>query len=580
MGAIEAFKSLFTDDTNKARTESGVLDQLPELSLDMSDQELLQLSDQWEKAYAPYEAEIKKRQDKNREYWKGKHFANKHDDTAQVDNLIFEALETYLPLATKKNAEPFVRGDDTKEGQALAKTVQTMLIFHADRMRMKLRMKRVCRDWAIKLIGVQKHGWSEVENDIVSEVRKPENFIFDTEGTINDDMEYTGSYLGERMSAIASELVQRFPNKADYIKKKVENKMGTKLAYVEWWSCNPAEYVFWRLDKEILGKAKNPHWNHGTEEEGFDENGVSLGMKPIPGRNHFKSPKAPYTFLGGIYNIGEGAHDETSIIEQAIPNQDLINKRQRQIDKNADSMNGGLVVSGERSGLTKDQATDVTEALRAGGTVWIPSGSASDAVYRDQAPGLPADIFQQLADTREELRNIFGVRGSSPSGTVAEQTATGKQIVREQDSDRIGGGITEYLEQFADAEFNWWVQLMYVYYDETHTASIVGQEKAMEYVSLSNADFTSSLTVSVKEGSLIPDSDIDRANEAIELAKMDNIDPISMFDRLGFSNPKDAAERLYKWRAYPTLLFPEIGAQIEQKQQQQLLEQQQMTGQV
>lgn len=75
------------------------------------------------------------------------------------------------------------------------------------------------------------------------------------------------------------------------------------------------------------------------------------------------------------------------------------------------------------------------------------------------------EIFQQHSDARESLRNTFGVRGSSPSGTVNEQTATGKQIVRQQDSDRASG-ISEYLEQFADAIYNHWVQLMYVYYEE------------------------------------------------------------------------------------------------------------------
>lgn len=578
MGAIKAFGSLFSDSPNKVKDTNekvGVLDLLPELSLDMSDEELIRLSDEWERKYRSYETDVKKRQDKNRDYWKGKHESNKYDEKGQVDNLIFEALETFLPLATKKNPEPFVRGDESEGGQALAKTVQTMLVYHADRLRMKLRLKRVCRDWAIKLIGVKKHGWSEVENDIVSEVIKPENMILDPEGTINCDMEYTGSYIGERMSEVASKLIERFPKKEAFITKEVEGKLGTKVSYTEWWSCNPSDYVFWRFNGEILGKAKNPHWNYEEESVSVDEYGEEI-REPVPGRNHFSAPKAPYTFLGGVYNLGEHPHDETSLIEQSIPMQDLVNKRQMQIERNADSMNGGIVVSGERSGLTKEQATDVTEALRKGGTIYIPSGAANEAVYRDQAPGLPADVFQQLADTREELRNSFGTRGSTPSGTINEQTATGKTLVREQDGDRIGGGISEYLEQFADAEFNWYLQLMHVYYDEPHTASVVGVEKALEYVTLQGSDLVSKLTVSVKEGSLIPDSDVEKATVARELAGQNNIDPISLFDRLGYPNPKESAERLYMWRADPALLFPEIGAQVEARQQQQLMNEQAM----
>ncbi len=298
MGAISAFKSLFEDSPNKVKDEPGVLDMLPELSLEMDDKELIALSDNWMKRYEAYEPGIKERQEKNKNYWKGKHEANKFDDKANVDNLIFEALETFLPLATKKNPEPFVRGDESEAGQALAKTVQSMLIFHADRLRMKLRLKMVCRDWAIKLIGVKKHGWSEVENDIVSEVLKPENIILDPDGTINCDMEYTGAYIGERMTEVASKLIQRFPNSKKYITKKVEDKLGTRLQYTEWWSCNPSDYVFWRLDKEILGKAKNMHCNYGEDVPQVDEFGTETMVKQS-GKNHFNSPKAPIRSLEG-----------------------------------------------------------------------------------------------------------------------------------------------------------------------------------------------------------------------------------------------------------------------------------------
>ena len=480
-----------------------------------------------------------------------------------MDNIIYEAVETFRSLATKKNPEPFVRGDNTEEGRALAKSVQQMLIFHADRLHLKLKLKTAILYHELYLLAYAKHGWDEVEDDITTSIRRPQNLILDPTATVNEEMEYTGKYIGEPMDASARELIERFPSKKEYITKKVNGKLGTTVKYTEWWSNNPSKYVFWKMDKVILGKAKNPHWNYEETKKTIDEFG-NENLELVPGVNHFRSPKAPYTFFATL-NLGVQPHNVTSNIGQNLSNQDIINKRNRQIDRNADSMNGGLIVSGERSGLNKNQATDATEALRSGGTIFIPSGSASEAVYRDQAPALPPDVYNQLADKRESLRNIYGVRGSSPSGTINEQTATGKTIVREQDSDRIGGGISEYLEQFADHIYNWMTQLMYVYYEETHSGSIIGAERSLEYISLSKKELNMRLTVSVKEGSLIPDSDIDRANEAIELAKLNTIDPISLFDRLGFSNPKESAERLYQWRVSPDILFPETGRILEQK---------------
>lgn len=579
-GLVDSFKTLFSDDTNRTdMVSTGILDLLPELSLDTPDEELIKLSNDWEKKSNDYMAAVKKRQEKNKNYWLGKHLINQNDPNASVDNIIFEALETFLPLATKKNPDPFVRADNTPEGIALAKTVQTFLTFHADRLRMKLRLKKVTRDWAIKLIGYKKHGWDEVENDITSEVRDPSKLILDPDGTINCDMEFTGRYIGEWMEETATNLVARFPAKKQYITLKVEGKMGTKIPYIEYWANNPSDYVFWKLDNTILGKAKNPNWNYEETQNITDEYGT-VTQQVVAGKNHFNAPKAPYTFLGGVFNTGCHPHDETSLIEQNISNQDIIDKRQKQIDYNADSMNGGLVISGEKSGLTQDQATDATEAIRKGGTVYIPNGNANEAIYRDQAHPLPSDIFNQLADSREELRNIFGTRGSSPSGTVAEQTATGKQIVREQDSDRIGGGISEYLEQFADATFNWWVQLMYVYYDEEHTASVVGQEKALEWETLKSDMLVKKLLVSVKEGSMVPDSDLEKADQAQILLQQGNLDPISAFDRMNFPDPRQTAERTYLWKASPDLLFPELGAQIAEKQQQEQMNQMAMQQQV
>ena len=72
--------------------------------------------------------------------------------------------------------------------------------------------------------------------------------------------------------------------------------------------------------------------------------------------------------------------DSTGLIQQNLSNQDLINKRNKQIDKNADSMNGGMVVSLARSGLTQAQAKGVTTALRRGGTVVIPDGVPREAI--------------------------------------------------------------------------------------------------------------------------------------------------------------------------------------------------------
>jgi hypothetical protein len=70
--------------------------------------------------------------------------------------------------------------------------------------------------------------------------------------------------------------------------------------------------------------------------------------------------------------------------------------------------------------------------------------------------------------------------------------------------------------------------------------------------------------VSVKEGSLIPRDELSKRNEAIDLWGAGALDPETLFERLGFADPKQAAETLYLWKFAPQSLFPKV---LEKTQQ-------------
>src|SRR5690606_10519328 len=113
-------------------------------------------------------------------------------------NLIFEAEETFLPVALSKNPEPVVWTDNTTEGNAVAKSVKTMLQYHADTLVLRQKLRLMTRHWSIYFLAVIKHGWDTVIDDITSDVINPQNLILDPEGTIDCYGDYTGEYLGER----------------------------------------------------------------------------------------------------------------------------------------------------------------------------------------------------------------------------------------------------------------------------------------------------------------------------------------------------------------------------------------------
>jgi len=546
-------------DINKAPEgdSESVFELLPELELSMSDEELIELSRDWQKSWEPYNKEISEQQLDNENYWLGKQFSVTKEKRPLIDNLIFESLETFLPIATRAKVEPMVESDNTQEGIELAGKVQRMLSYLMDTLAYNLRLKQVTRYWALYMLGVMKVGWSMKENNITCRAIRPQKLILDPTATV-EDCDYTGYYIGERLEDMASDLVLRFPSKKEYITDKVKGKMGTTVEYIMW---TTDDYVFWTHADQVLAKSKNPHWNYESEQPGqMNEFGQMGQPTKVQGNNHFEYRKKPYIFLN-YFNLGKRPHDDTNLIQQNLPLQDSINKRLKQMDKNADHANGGLAVSGDS--FTEEQARSAAKAKRDGGVIWVPTGPVTNAVVNLQGEQLPSFVYESLVDYRNELRNIFGVRGSTAQGTIQDKTVRGKMQIKGQDTDRIGGGIANSLEEFSDCVLNWFVQLMYVYYDEPHYAMVLGKAQAQEYIQLSSADFTSKLLIGVKEGSMIPKDPQSQRLEAMELWAQKAIDPITFFDRLEFPDPKESAKNLYLWLSDPIQLFPEL-AQAQQ----------------
>lgn len=563
MSLLDGYLSL-GQDANKLKAElqdqqeGPILPSLPELSLDMDDDELVSLKQKWEEKWVKASADLQKVQEQNENYWLGKHWDDgSMSDRPIMDNLVFECVETLLPIASRQNPEPIVTDKAGQDGgpMSLAHKVQKMLLYLADTNQLKLKNKKLLRFWMLYRLGVAKVAWSQEENDISYHVLRPQKLILDPEATVTEKGVYTGEYVGENKACSASELASRFPEKAELIRAMVDGKMGTEVGYIEWWT---DRYCFSTVKNVVLAKFKNPHWNYDREEVQIDAFGNPVPVM-VKGVNHFPSPQKPYIFLS-VFNLGKRPYDETGLIDQNLSNQDSINKRKRQVDKNADQTNGGIAVNSNY--FSKEEASAAARAVRQGGVIMTP-GNPSEIVSRLQAPALPDFVYRDLQDSRATMLGNFGVRGSTPQGTKSEETVRGKIITRGQDESRITG-ITEYVEQFMDRTYNWFVQLMHVYYDDVHEITAQGSAGQQEAISLSNGEFGTKLLVSVKEGSTIPKDDLTKANQAIDLWSAGALDPISLFERLQFPDPVEMARRLVMYRSNPLSLFPDMAQAMPQ----------------
>ena len=564
---------------------------LPDLDLKMDEEELVKLSDTWEKVWNDSEVKSKfdREGEENEKYWKGEHYDKPELDKRRSvkDNAIYEGLETYLPQVTRRNPEPMVsvaRGEEQSEPNvAYAHAIQLELGEIADDLNLRLKLKGAARNHELRLLGALQIGWDLDEDRPSVEVVRPTKLILDP-AAVTDEGGYRGNRLGKMRKEPAWKIIAMLEgvkgeqDVIDFVKETAKHELGSELQFVEWWT---PDYVFWKMGSRVLMKRKNPHWNYDEEEpaqqpaeaqdggataenggteptngaeaaepspagqeapEGATE-GAPAAPKPTPrkGVNHFKVRKMPFILMATM-TLGNQPVNVTSNIGQNLSNQDLINKRIRQIDKTADSSIGGMVVSLARSGLTKDEARNVTTALRNNGVVAIPDGAPQEAVWKPPATELPVYVYNQLVDVRNRVRDIWGTRGSSPAGIEGEKTVRGKIIVQGLDTDRIGGGISEYLEQMADQAYNWLTQLLYVY-DDRFVENIA---KGVQIPRIK---------VTVKEGSLLPKDSTTIANQAIDLAQGGKMSLIDMYKRLDYPNPEELAANVWLEANAPEILF-------------------------
>lgn len=542
----------------------------------------------WESNYESYKKDVNDKAKRNETYWKGDRSELNYIllDQPVVDNLLFDATETFLPQATATNPDPVVTSVNEDEYINASKYIRNILENLADTQVMQQKLKQTTRNWVTAKLGVVKVGWDFEKDEIETKVVRMQSLILDKDATIDESGRYTGEYIGHNRVFYAytlKEIIKKADKKRkgaiEMIDQKSGKKDGTKIPVKEYWT---KEMVFWVLDKKVIARMPNPHFNFDeiqNEETIEEEDGATFTIsEEYKGINHFKTPEMPFIFLS-VFNLGLHPHDDTNPFEQNLSKQDTIDRRQYQIEDNVLKMNNSIVFGGK--GLSKDQAAEAFQMLKQGNGLWFPpeAGNPNTAVANFAPSSLPADVYRNLQDMRAELRSTFSTSGLSSAGLSQETTVRGKILSREADTSKIGGTITTKIEQVADAIFNWWVQLIFVYYDQGNYEKHLGVDDTQELMKLleknSMRERPIAFNVSVKNGSMIPKDPLTKRNEAIELATAGLIDPLTLFERLDDPDPRERARRLIISKSDPARYMAEI-LDMGSPEEQAMAEQQQL----
>lgn len=575
------FYSLFAGFNKKKNkggdedVQEGLIESLGELTLDKSDEELIDLTKSWDLLYSgsSVKARIHNEGDICERYWIGK----QHPDTEYengkrplTDNVIFPNFETMLARATQQNPEPIVITDNGEVTPAQPPSIENpagkpalMMSDVGDKIHMSLEylarennlknvLKKGTRYWGIRFLGAWQTLWDGEKEEITTRALNPKDLILDPNAYI-ENTEYHGEFIGIKLTDSARNLITRFPQAKEKITQEAKGKLGSLMGYVQW---RTDEFVVYTMKNFVLFKHKNENWNYEKDTISIDELGQPQTQKQ-PGQNHWKRPKLAMKFLT-VYDLGDEPADRTSLIQQALVTQDNINKRLKQIDRNTDNINGGVIVSG--LAFNKEQAAQVAEARRQGRTIVVPTGNISEAIQMPQNPALPEALYASLSDARNQVAQRMGTFGSTPAGTTQEQTVRGKIIAGDQDESRTGGGVTAALEVAAAGIFDDMLQLIYVFWDVPHKVSVLGPDNAETFIEFQASEIPQDrqIVIAVQDGSLVPQDDLSNYNEAMAEWEGGVSDPLSYYEKVKDPAPLERAQKLMIFKTNPALYMQQF----------------------
>lgn len=502
-----------------------------------------------------------------------------------VDNVIWEGENTIKPIALSRLPDIIVKpGSDSEESKQSAKDL-TDIVNSDIRKRDNRKLLGLAHlHLPIFFRGIIKAYWDSRKGeygDYAFKIVHPDNFVVDHTVPTNDTNQM--SFVAEACEYSVKEVMMMFPKKAEELKSLVhatkyasegtmdENRLASKIKIWEVWfdwykqvtndetgekEWEKISATVWKYDTLILGKMKNPYWDwqgkkrlftleYGkkkilTDQEisemmfgGQDQNVMSEQVY----YNYLPDPSKPY-FIMGYNTLGEHPYDCTSRIEQVIPQQDDINRRGRQITDMNDKAQGKHVFSTD-SGLTKDMIENMD--FRNPEEDIIVNGKLGDVHAFIPGTPAPAQLYQDQELSRNKALNKMGVHSTTRGERESQETATGRQILREADYGRIDDLVEETINPAAEWEAMWAMQFIKLFYTKDHMRKLLGKDGEVTFSRINRDTVENGMEVVVSASGV---DKVQKKREAFEMAKLKLIDPLTFFEDIEASDPIGRTEKL------------------------------------
>ena len=559
---------LFNDATvDEITDQTGVIDDRPILSVKTDDRELAANFGRWiqeSKAYwndkSGYDLESVRNQ--NERYYLGKQIDRSKLYAYQVpyiDNQIYVGTQSIMSYVTGANPScEITPEDDTPQSQVMAEDLETAVNIHTEKWNLAKKLKSAAKNMYTKRIGVIKLKYDPKIGDIIPIAVDPNSLILDKDCLLGEEPRFIAEICTDSVAA----LIKKFPEAEAKIMKalgrsrKTPKMLGQIVAYNEVWFTDETaddgeeECVAWYFNGEILDKSKNPNYL-------YDNEGLSI-------MNFLDAPTKPYVFFNYL-NDGSKLIDQTTPIEQAIPLQDILNKRGRQIVENADTANSLLVI--KAGSIPEEDASNITRDPNQVLMLDTPAERPVQEAFGEIPPHLlPSYVLQDKQDVKNAIHNILGTpsqfRGDDSKrevGTLGEAKMVQSQAGGRQDE------IVREIESGLDRYFRLLVQMMKVHYTDKKPFAARDNDGQFMYVQLSRESMPNIAAITVSHGSILRPDKERKENISMTLAKMGLIDPYNLFKDLGLKDSDKRYESLVKFKMAPDQLVSDVKSEINDR---------------
>lgn len=581
------------------------------LALEIPDEDLVKILDKRvEDSQAFFrKRDLYNRRKKNETYVLGKQIKEKENknqlkpyEAKVLDNALYEIEQSIKPVAMGNLPDMIVydpkTDGDNDESDDLSKFVDDVI----RKREIKSALATAFRHHPVYFTGVLKMVWNPEKSDAELLCVHPNRVDIDHTATSNDANKM--SFVSEKLPVTVQDVIMRFPEKEKEFRqeltshgvigeqtpewKALASKIYIQEVHFIWYvkaKKAPEEQhaqkydasqdepgvkwekvygVLWKYENVILKKMKDPNYDwEGVEHHYVYDNpaleeskrevspeeimqSMMMGVQlPVVTekiyRNYFNKPQSPYFFLG-YDQWGEMAYDETSRVEQNIYNQENLDARGKQINETLS--NRGKHIWSKDGGMKASiiERMDMNDPEQDG----LVEGNVN-TVHKFIEPERPT--VQEFNDQGQTRQKMFSIAGATNlNGTLQSDTATSNQIAREANYTRIDDLIDATINAACEWIAGWMLQFIKLRYTEDHYVRVLGVEGKKAFLTISSDSVKDGLRVAIKS------SGSDKAKKernAMDMAKLQFIDPLTFFEDMGMSNPEGRAERMLTYSADP-----------------------------